>query len=58
MVVHEERPALRWRLWLVAVVALVLGAAGMTAAAAGGWGSGLVLCGCAALLLRLFYVRL
>lgn len=56
--VHEERPAVRWRLWLCAVVALVLGAAGMTATAAGGWGSGLVLCGCAALLLRLVYVRL
>jgi len=56
--VHEERSAVRWRLWLCAVVALVLGAAGMTATAAGGWGSGLVLCGCAALLLRLVYVRL
>lgn len=58
MLVHDDRSAVRWPLWSGAVVALVLGAAGMTATAAGGWGSGLVLCTCAALLLRLVYVRL
>ena len=55
---HQERSAVRWRLWLSALVALVLGAAGMTAAAAGGWVTGVVLCACAVLLLRLVYVRL